>query len=125
VTTQAVPIQPQDRRPAKSAQRAKARKQAEKDKQMFGIRVDGRDYILNPHDVTGAAEYLIRKELGMGLSELADKTKASPGFDYVGMFLWAVRVAKGERDLDLMEVLEEISGGSVIEEIEVEVGPKA
>lgn len=119
------PIQPQDRRPKKATERAKKRKQETMDAQQFGIRVDGRDYVLNPNDITGAVEYLIRQRLGMGLAELAEKTQASPGFDYVGMFLWACRVAQGERDLDLMEVLEGISGGSVIEEVEVDEIPKA
>lgn len=92
---------------------------------MFGMKVDGVEYTLNPNDLTGAVEFRIRERLGMGLAELSEKVQASPGFDYIGMFLWACRVAKGETDLDLMEVLEGISAGSEIDEIEVKPAPKA
>lgn len=120
------PIQPQDRMPKKVTGGSKRRKQQAMDSDAFGIRIDGEDYVLNPNDMTGAAEFRIRKEIGMGISELSQRLQTSPGADYLGMFMWAVRVAHGEHDLELMEVLENVSMGSDVEVIEEpDTGPKA
>lgn len=110
------PIQPQDHRPAKSAQRAKSRRQKELDADAMGFRVDGVEYVINAHDLTGRVEMEIRKELGMGLAELQQRLEQSPGMDYLGMFMWAVRHANGE-DVDLMTVLDGVNAGSDFEVI--------
>lgn len=122
------PIKPQDHQPPARRQTASSRKrqQAAMDAQTVVIRVEGVEYTLNPNDITGAVEYRIRKEIGMGLEELSGKLEASPGVDYLGMFLWACRLAGGETDLDLMEVLEGISHGSDVEVVAGDVKvPKA
>jgi type IV secretory pathway VirB3-like protein len=45
----------------------------------------------------------------MSVTEIAMKLQTSPGMDLIGMFMWAVRYINGERDLDFMEVLAEVS----------------
>jgi hypothetical protein len=113
------PIQPQDHRPPakRATASSKKRKQAAMDGEFFAIRVDGVDYVLNPNDITGAVEYKFRRELGMGLAEYAMAAQDSPGVDQVGALMWACRMAHGE-DIELLDVLETISMGSSIEEIE-------
>jgi hypothetical protein len=52
--------------------------------------------------------------------------QAHPGMDLLGEFMWAVRFANGERDLDLDTVLDSVSYGSDIEVLtEVPEAPKA
>jgi type IV secretory pathway VirB3-like protein len=102
--------EPQDhKRPVKQAQRAKARRQKELDDGTLSLRIDGQTYSLNRADVTGVVEYEIRGKLGMSVTEIAMKLQTSPGMDLIGMFMWAVRYINGERDLDFMEVLAEVS----------------
>ena len=61
----------------------------------------------------------------MGLAELTQKLQESPGVDYLGMFMWACRLAHGD-DVELMEVLEGVSHGSDVEVVEEpEQAPKA
>lgn len=110
------PIQPQDHRPStkKVTAGSKRRKQAAMDAEAVGIRIDGVDYVINPHDLTGRVEMEIRREIGMGLAELQERLEKSPGLDYLGMFMWAVRHANGE-PVDLMDVLDDIRADSDVE----------
>lgn len=104
------PIQPQDhQRPAKQAQRAKARRQKELDDGALCLKIDGQEYSINRADITGVVEYEIRQKLGMSVTEIAMKLQTAPGMDLIGMFMWAVRYVNGERGLDFMEVLAEVS----------------
>lgn len=125
--------QPQDHLPAKrspnQAARARKRKQQQMDADAVGIRIDGVEYVINPHDLTGRVEFQIRERLGMGLAELHERLERSPGLDYLGMFMWAVKHANGE-DVDLMDVLDTIRGDSDVEVMKADeagaaVGPKA
>jgi hypothetical protein len=72
------------------------------------------DYVVNPNDITGRAEFEIRRECGMGVAEIVEAMNRTQGIDYLGMFMWAVRHAHGE-DVDLMTVLEGVSAGSDVE----------
>lgn len=85
--------------------------------QAFGVRVDGKDYILVPADLTGLVEMRIRRETGLSVLELIHGIITSPGADMLGMFMWATRFAAGE-DVDLVEVLESINFDSDAEVIE-------
>ena len=119
------PIQPQDRRPKKATERARNRKQQAMDAETFAVRVDGKDYILNPNDITGATEFRFRKEVGTSIGEYTANAQTAPSIDQLGVLMWAARLANGE-EVELMEVLEGITLGSKIEQIEVEVeAPKA
>lgn len=118
---------PQDHKaPAKKVTAgSKRRKQAAMDAEAVGIRVDGVDYVINPNDLTGRVEMEIRREIGMGLAELQQRLSESPGLDYLGMFMWAVRHANGET-VDLLDVLDGVSAGSDVDVIDSpEAGPKA
>lgn len=122
------PIQPQDRRPKKSAERANKRKQAEMDAEAIGIRVDGVEYVLNRNDITGRAEADIRKQVGMSVTEIVD-AMGRGGLDYVCMFMWACKFLQGE-DVDLDDLLDSVSAASDAEmltpdEIQASQGPKA
>ena len=109
------PIQPTDhQRPRKQAERAAKRRQQQMDSEAVGIRIDGVDYVINPNDLTGRVEMEIRKEIGMGFAELSARLQTSPGMDYLGMFMWAVRHANGEQ-VDLMDILDGVSAGSDVE----------
>ena len=104
------PIQPQDhQRPAKQSERARTRRQKELDKGTLCLRIDGREYTMNRADITGVVEYEIRGKLGMSMTELCMKMQTAPGMDLIGMFMWACRYIDGERDLDFMDVLAEVS----------------
>lgn len=129
------PIKPQDhlqpQRPKKAAERAKKRQQQAMDAEAVGVRIDGRDYVINPNDLTGRLEFEIRRECGMGVAEIVANMERTQGIDFLGMFMWAVRKSHGE-DVDLMDVLDSVSAGSDVEvmtEDEVasaqESGPKA
>jgi hypothetical protein len=108
--------EPQDhRRPAKQAQRVSARKQKAMDAEAVGIRIDGVDYVINPNDITGSVERRIRQTIGKGFVELQMLLQEHPGIDLLGEFMWAVRYANGERDLDLDTVLDSVSYGSDVE----------
>jgi len=124
-----VPTQPQDHKPPakKVTGGAKRRQQQAMDADAVGIRIDGVDYIINPHDLTGRVEMEIRREIGMGLAELQQRLEASPGVDYLGMFMWAVRHAQGD-PVGLYDVLDGVSAGSDVEVLngeDVPAAPKA
>lgn len=108
--------QPDDHRPKDRRHTASSKKRRQEaiDAEAVGIRIDGVDYVINPNDLTGRIEMEIRKEIGMGLAELQQKLEASPGMDYLGMFMWAVRHANGD-DVGLYEVLDSVSAGSSVE----------
>lgn len=110
------PIQPQDRRPSlkKTTAGSKKRKQTAMDAEAVGIRIDGRDYVVNPNDVTGRVEFEIRKECGMGVAQIVAAMEQTQGIDYLGMFMWAVRRINGE-DVDLMDVLDSVSAAADVE----------
>lgn len=125
------PVEPQDHMPPARRQTAssKKRKQQAIDADAVGVRIDGVDYVVNPHDLTGRVEFEIRREIGMGLAELQERLEKSPGLDYLGMFMWAVRHANGET-VDLMSVLDEIRADSDVEVLTADdaagsAGPKA
>lgn len=116
-------VQPQDRLKKVTAG-AKKRQQQAMDADAVGVRIDGVDYVINPHDLTGRVEMEIRREIGMGLAELQQRLETSPGIDYLGMFMWAVRHANGET-VDLLTVLDSVSAGSDVEVLsEVPASPK-
>lgn len=103
------PIQPQDHRPKKQAERARARRQKAMDDGRITLRIDDREYSINRADITGLAEFEIRATIGMSLTELCIQMEQTPGMDRVGMFMWACRYVNGERDLDFMDVLADVS----------------
>lgn len=108
--------EPEDhQRPARQAQRSKARRQQQMDSEAVGIRIDGVDYVINPNDITGSVERRIRQVIGKGFVEIQTALQEHPGIDLLGEFMWAVRYANGERDLDLDAVLDSVSYGSDVE----------
>ena len=122
------PIQPMDhQRPQKQAARAKARRQKEIDDGAICLKIDDREYTLNQADITGVVEFEIRAKLGMSLTELCMRLESAPGMDYIGMFMWACRYVNGERELDFMDVLAEVSMDVDVEIVQKpkEPAPKA
>lgn len=98
------------------------------DADTVGVRIDGVDYVINPHDLTGSLDRGIRQVIGKGFAELHRDLQHHPGIDLLGEFMWAVRYANGERDLSLDEVLDSVNYGSEVEVIEnakPASGPKA
>jgi len=83
----------------------------------FAIRVDGKDYVLTPSDLTGVHEMRIRRETGHTVTTLVRAISVTPGIDLVAMFMWACDLSQG-KPADLMETLEGISYASEVEVLE-------
>lgn len=83
----------------------------------FAIRVNDEVYSITPADLTGLVEFRIRRETGMSVEGIVTALSAEPGVDYLGMFMWACKVAAGE-DVSLESVLASVSWAAEVDVID-------
>lgn len=114
-----MPTTPQDRRPparkqtAASAKRAKAVMD-----ENYALRIDGVEYVIVPADFTGRLEARVRRETGMSVMGIIDALDSGQtGVDLLAMFMWAVRLGRGE-EASLDDILDSVSYASEVETIE-------
>lgn len=107
---------PQDRRPParrETATTAKRRNQVLDEE--FTLRIDGVDYTIVPADFSGRLERKVRAETGMSVLGIINALDGGQtGIDLLGMFMWAVRIGRGE-EVELDDILDSISYASEVE----------
>lgn len=115
-----MPTQPQDRRPpARKTTATSAKRRNAVLEEDFTLRIDGDDYTIVPGDFTGRLEAKVRAKTGMSVVGIIDALDGGQtGIDLLAMFMWAVRLGRGEENADLDEILDSISYASEVEVVE-------
>lgn len=110
---------PQDRRPPARKQTASSKKRAQAVMdEDFALRIDGEEYVIVPADFTGRLEARVRRETGMSVTGIINALDSGQtGVDLLGMFMWAVRLGRGEEDASLEEILDSVSYASEVEQV--------
>lgn len=109
------------RKPASRPSTTRKHTRASEDKrtteldESFGVRIDGKDFVLTPADITGVQEMRIRRETGYSVATLLHALQTSPGVDLIGIFVWIVEWTGNHSDATLEEVLGRYSYGSDVD----------